>query len=228
MGRPSSGYYTKAGERVPSVTEVLSKFKNPGGLLTWAWKNGHAAGYASAKGQPAPRTANEERDQAAQAGQIAHDLLETYILGKTYEYDGKKPAAIVVQRANKGFENGKRWLAGSCIKVVDTETSLVSETLKFGGTRDAHGVTPDGAHRLLDWKTSTRIYADYLIQLGAYALLAEECEGLKFDGGYDILRFDKEYADFQHYHFYDLEDAKEAFLLMVKLYPLVVKLEDRV
>lgn len=228
MGRPSSGYYTKAGERVPSVTEILGKFKNASPLISWAFKKGYESGTAASKGLPAPRSAYAEQEEAAKAGQIAHDLLECHILGKPYEYDGKKPLAIVQKRAENAFEIGKKWLAGSCITIVDTETPLVSEKHKFGGTRDASGSTPDGRRRLLDWKTSGRVYADYLIQLGAYDLLAEECEGITFDGGYDILRFDKEFGDFQHHHFSDLSDAKEAFLLMVKLYPLVVKLEDRV
>lgn len=212
---------------MPSVTEILSKFKNAAPLVGWAWKNGHAAGYASAKNLPAPRNANEERDQAAQSGQLAHDMIEAFILGKPYVYDGKKPLAIVQQRAEKAFENAKKWLSGSCITVTDTETPLVSERYKFGGTRDAKGVTPDERRRLLDWKSSGRVYPDYMIQLAAYDLLAEECEGAAFDGGYDILRFDKEYADFQHHHYDDLVVQKKAFLLMVELYPLVVQTEDR-
>jgi hypothetical protein len=228
MGRPVVGYYNKAGQRVPSVTEILGKFKNPDPLVSWAFKLGKEAGIAVAQGRPAPRSAHEVKTQAGQAGNIAHDALEQHIKGLPYVYEGAKLPEGVMQRAMKGFENGKKWIAGSCIKVVDTEVSLVSEKYQFGGTRDARGVTPDGLNRLLDWKTSSRVYQDYLIQLGAYSLLSEECEGIQYDGGYDILRFDKEYADFQHHHFSDLTDAKNAFILMTQLYPLVCKLEDRV
>lgn len=228
MGRPTVGYYTKAGKRVPSVTEVLGKFKNAAPLVGWAFKKGFESGTAASKGLPAPRSAYAEAEEAAKSGQIAHDLIECHILGKPYEYDGKKPLPQVKLRGENAFENAKKWLTGSCITIIDTETSLVSDKYGFGGTRDARGKTPDERNRLLDWKSSNAVYADYLIQLAAYDLLAEECEGITFDGGYDILRFDKEYGDFAHHHFHDLTDAKKAFLLMVELYPLVVKLEDRV
>lgn len=228
MGRPTSGYYTKSGKRVPSVTEILSKFKSADGLVGWAFKKGFESGVASQKGLPAPRSAYAEKEQAAQAGQIAHDKIECFILNKPYEYDGKKPLPEVLVRAERGFENGKRWLANSRLTVVNTEVSLVSEEHGFGGTRDALFRDPAELYHLGDWKTSNAIYADYLIQLAAYDILAEECEGIKIEGGYDILRFSKEFADFEHKHFYDLSDARAAFLLMVKLYPLVMKLEDRV
>jgi hypothetical protein len=161
-------------------------------------------------------------------------MIENYIFrlsGKTtaeYVYEGPKLPPGLMDKAIKGFENGKRWLAGSALTVVDTEVSLVSERYGFGGTRDVRFVDPAGRNRLGDWKTSRAIYADYLLQLGAYAILSEECEGIIYDGGYDILRFSKEHADFDHKFFLDLDDAKAAFLLLVQAYPLVEKLEARV
>lgn len=232
MGRPAIGYYTKAGERVPSVTEVLGKFKNADPLVGWAFKLGMASGKASAQGLPAPRSAYEVKTEAAAAGQIAHDMLECHILQKPYVYDGKRPAPGVFVRAQQGFANGKRWLENSRVKVIDTEKTLVSEKYGFGGTRDAlfgfqFDDSPFPIFHIGDWKTSNAIYADYLIQVAAYALLAEECEGIVI-GGYDILRFSKEHADFEHKRFTDLEDGKKAFLLMLQALPLVNRLEDRV
>jgi hypothetical protein len=227
MGRPAIGYYTKAGERVPSVTEVLSKFKNADPLVNWAFKLGKEAGIASAQGRPAPRSAHEVKTQAGQAGNIAHDMIEAWWKSEPYVYEGVKLAAGIMERAVRGFENAMQWIVNSKYKIVDTEVSLVSEQHKFGGTRDVSFRLPDGSRRLGDWKTSNSIYADYLLQIAAYDILALECEGISYSG-YDILRFSKEYADFEHKSFNDLSDAKAAFLLMVQLYPLVVRLEDRV
>jgi hypothetical protein len=227
MGRPAIGYYTKAGERVPSVTEVLSKFKNADPLVNWAFKLGKEAGIASAQGRPAPRSAHEVKTQAGQAGNIAHDMIESWWKGEPYVYEGVKLAAGIMDRAIRGFTNAKQWIVNSKYEIVDTEVSLVSEKHKFGGTRDVSFRLPDGSRRLGDWKTSNSVYADYLIQVAAYDILALECEGISYSG-YDILRFSKEYADFEHKSFNDLSDAKAAFLLMVQLYPLVVRLEDRV
>lgn len=228
MGRPASGYYTKAGVRVPSVTEILGRFKNADPLVGWAFKLGHKAGYNTAKGLPAPRSAHEEKKQAGEAGNIAHDMMESHILNRLYTYEGVKLAPGVMERAERGFANGKRWLENSRLTVVDTEVSLVSEKYGFGGTRDARFKDPAERNHLGDWKTSNAIYADYLLQLGAYAILSEECEGITYDGGYDILQFSKEWGDFNHRFFADLEGAKAAFLLLVQAYPLVEALEARV
>jgi hypothetical protein len=228
MGRPVSGYYLKSGERVPSVTEILGKFKDPAPLIGWSFKRGYESGMAASKGLPAPRSAYAEAEQAAAAGQIAHDLLECHVIGKPYVYDGKRPAPGVMERAEQGFANGKKWLEGSALKVVDTEKTLVREQYRFGGTRDALMIDPARRHHLSDYKTSNAIYADYLIQVAAYGLLAEECEGIVIDGGYDILRFSKEHADFCHKWFADLTEAREIFIEMARIYPKVMRLEDRV
>jgi hypothetical protein len=231
VGRPVTGYYTKAGERVPSVTEVLGKFKNADPLVGWAFKLGKESGIAQAQGRPAPRSAYEVKTQAAQAGQIAHDMLECYLNKTVYVYEGPKLPFGVMDRAVRGFENGRNWMDRSKYVVCSTEYSIVSERHRFGGTYDAL-LKYDGKWYLGDWKTSNAIYADYLIQVAAYAILCEENQesnGQPFSiSGYDILRFSKEYADFEHKHFTDLSDAKAAFLLMLQLYPLVTKLEDRV
>jgi hypothetical protein len=227
MGRPVSGYYTKDGTRVPSVTEVLGKFKNADPLVGWAFKLGKESGIAMAQGRPAPRSAHEAKTQAGQAGQIAHDMIESHWKGETYVYEGPRLAAGIMQRAQQGYQNARRWLENTKYEILDTETTLVSERYGFGGTRDVKFKVPGGGRRLGDWKTSNSVYADYLIQVAAYDLLAEECEGETFEG-YDICRFSKEYGDFEHKSFNDLGDAKAAFLLMVQLYPLVTRLEDRV
>lgn len=213
--------------RVPSVTEVLGKFKNPDPLVGWAFKLGKESGIAQAQGRPAPRSAHEVKTQAGQAGQIAHDKIECYLKGEQYVYDGPKLPAGVMQRAECGFNNGLQWLVNSRYTVVDTEKTLVSERHGFGGTRDVLFRDSSNLYRMGDWKTSGGIYADYLIQVAAYDLLAEECEGISVSG-YDILRFSKEYADFEHKAFMDLSDAKEAFLLMLQALPLVQRLEERV
>jgi hypothetical protein len=226
MGRPSEGYYV-AGVRVPSVTDIIGKFKNPAPLVGWAFKRGYESGQNAARGLPAPRSAYAEAEQAATAGQIAHDMLECYIQKRPYVYEGKRLAPGVMDRATNGFNNGVRWLAQTQYVIEDTETSLISAKHMFGGTRDAGARTPRNTKRLIDWKTSNAVYADYLVQVAAYDILEEEQTGQPFEG-YDILRFSKEHADFEHRSFEDLSEAKAAFLLMTQLYPLVTRLEERV
>jgi hypothetical protein len=205
----------------------MGKFKNPDPLVGWAFKLGKEAGIAMAQGRPAPRSAHEVRDQAAKAGQIAHDMIEAHWKGLSYVYEGPKLPQGVMERALRGYTNARRWLDSTKYEIVDTETTLVSEKYGFGGTRDVRFLLPTGKFRLGDWKTSNSVYADYLVQVAAYDLLSEECEGIQYEG-YDICRFSKEYGDFEHKSYDDLADAKEAFLLMLKALPLMQRLEDRV
>jgi len=77
MGRPSSGYRTPEGERVVGVTTVLSRFKESGGLIHWAWQQGRdGLDY------------RESRDKAANAGSIAHTLVELDIHGHALPWEG--------------------------------------------------------------------------------------------------------------------------------------------
>ncbi len=70
-GRPKSGYRLKDGAKVPGVTSVISRFKESGGLIHWAWKCGvDGIDYRQA------------RDKAAEAGLIAHDMIDAWIHGR--------------------------------------------------------------------------------------------------------------------------------------------------
>ena len=40
MPTAPKGYFTKDGKRVPSVTTILGKFKEAGGLMHWSWECG--------------------------------------------------------------------------------------------------------------------------------------------------------------------------------------------
>lgn len=90
------------------------------------------------------------------------------------------------------------WVDQTKFHIVETEMPLVSQQFRFGGCPDCLTVSSsplpqldqtdqeesnciDGIHPgllqgydLFDWKTSGRIYADYLLQLAAYRLLIEE------------------------------------------------------
>jgi hypothetical protein len=66
--------YEIGGKRVPSVTTIISRFKDSGGLIHWAWQQGmDGLDY------------RETRDKAALAGHLAHYLMELDARGKTKE-----------------------------------------------------------------------------------------------------------------------------------------------
>lgn len=208
--------YTLAdGLEVPSVTTIISRFKESGGLVWWAWNEGRCG-----------RDYRETRDAAADSGSLAHAMVEAEIRGLGWSVPvGVDPA--VLERARQAFGNYQEWQRQTNLTPVETEMRLVSEKHRFGGTLDAMLVS--GRLSLGDWKSSNAVYQDYLIQLAAYGLLWEEnFPERPIKGGYHLLRFAKDAPDFVHYHFGDLTDAARAFLLMRELYDIDKALKKRV
>lgn len=198
-------YKTKDGTRVPSVTTVLSRFKQCDGLMAWAFQQGVDG-----------KDFRESRDEAAGAGTLAHLMIEQYLIGGNPEaVDGPDEQMALAKEAYRGF---LRWMESTKFQVTCTERSLISEQHRFGGTLDCVGIL-GGRLVLGDWKSSNRIYADYLAQLGGYALLWEETTGEKLHEAH-LLRFGKEDASFHHHAWLrsTLELGMDQFLLFRRAY----------
>jgi len=224
MGRPIQGYRNAAGDKIPGTTTIIGRFKDSAGLIQWAYKQGREHGVLEAQGRPCPRHLYDVVGEAALAGTIAHDLIEAHILGKQAPTFDAAPE--IMGRAQNAFAQYLEWREQSRIEVLETEACYVSELHQFGGTVDAIGRDARGRIVLLDWKTSNSVYSDYLLQLAAYALLLEECSQYR-PTGFHLLRVAKESADFAHHYFGELDDAKEAFILMRSLYDLDKPLKKR-
>lgn len=206
------GYRTADGERVPSVTTILGRFKLARPLMIWAWNCGKEG-----------KDINEIADKAASAGTLAHTWIDDTIHGRPLsDTDLPEDQQALARNA---YEQFLSWRQRYSLVVHRTELPLVSERYRFGGTMDA--VTVDGQPAILDWKTSAAIYSDYLLQCAAYALLWEETQGQPIDSAH-ILRVSKDHADFEHRSFTGLKEAKEQFLLYVQAYELDKALNKRV
>lgn len=139
--------------------------------------------------------------------------------------------------AVNAFEMYLKWEKQTKLKLLSKyqEIQLVSPAYLFGGTPDAIGEI-DGEILLLDWKSSNGIYSDYMIQLAAYQHLVNDgyqmSDGnplpFKVGKGAHLLRFSKNFADFGHHYFGDLDDAWEQFKLFRQAYDLDKKLHERV
>lgn len=208
-------YKDKAGRRLPSVTTIISRFKDSGGLLYWA----NNAGLDG-------KTLDEARAPAATAGTMAHDLVEAHINGR--DAPDLIGDADVIAKARAAFDVYLRWQDMTKLQVRHTEVSLVSEQHRYGGRLDAMGVVGNELV-LVDWKSSNSVYADYLYQLAAYGLLWEEnYPDHPITGGYHLCRFAKEQGDFAHHYFPSLTEEAETFLAMRALYDRVKQTEKRV
>ena len=220
MARPKGGYRLKNGKKVPGVTTIIGRFKDSGGLLWWAFAQGQAAERGEIN------SLYDKRDEAAEAGTLAHDMVEAKIRGWKMP-DLSQYTPEISKQAQQGYENYLRWEQTSNIEVIETEVSLVSEKYKFGGTLDA--LMSHGKRALGDWKTSNGVYADMIIQLAAYKQLWEEnYPDNPIEGGFHLCRFSKEHADFTHHFWAELDDAWEQFKLFRRAYEIDKKLKKRV
>lgn len=210
-GRPSGGYKNAAGKRVPGVTTILSRFKESGGLIQWAWQCGRDG-----------LDLNEVRDKAADAGTCCHDMVWAHLHGQPFDRGGYDPAAL--KSAEHAFLAFLEWAEQSTLKLTATEVSLVSEQYQFGGTFDAAMISK--SLRLVDWKTSGGIYADMLIQVaGGYSLLWQEHNPGQPLAGVDIVRFSKpespdDPVTFEHRHWSAevIPICQKQFLLLREAY----------
>jgi hypothetical protein len=221
MPRPKNGYQVN-GEKVPGVTTIIGRFKDSGGLLHWAFEQGKAAQRGEIN------SLYDKRDEAAESGTLAHSLVEAHIR-KLPLPDLSSYSEEITQKTLQGYNNYIRWQEDNRIEVIVQETLLVSPLYRFGGCPDAIGQDSQGRLCILDWKTSNGVYQDYLIQIAAYnQLWIENNPKLPLDGGFHLLRFSKEHADFAHHFWTELDDAWEQFKLFRQAYDLDKKLKKRV
>lgn len=233
MPTPARGYFLADGTKVPSVTTVIGRFKESGGLMGWAFKKGTEAGrvfeLARARGEkPKMGRLYEASEDAKNIGTLAHAAVEDDIHGREI----KRPEGVtddIWSRVTESVGAYLDWKRRSKLVIIETEIELISEEFRYGGTVDALGHIGDEMAKCLpDWKTSNAIHSDYLVQIAAYGHLAEENGRGPLDGGYDLCRFSKEFGDFHHLHLNDLNDAWRAFVLMRELYDVMEVLDRRI
>jgi hypothetical protein len=208
-------YRDGSGRRIPSVTTILARFKDSGGLLYWANQQGLEG-----------KTLDEARLEATTPGSIGHLMVEAHINGREFVPNGYPPELI--EKARAAFAAYLSWEKMTAITFRHTEVPLISEKHRFGGTLDAIGQI-GGELVLCDWKCANSVYADYLFQLAAYRLLWEEnYPDHPIRGGFHLCRFAKEQGDFSHHYFPALDEEAETFLAMRALYDRVKQTEKRV
>lgn len=189
-GRPTGGYRLADGTRVPSVTTITGRFKDSGGLIRWAYRCGQDGVDMDAAKQ-----------DAGDAGSIVHAWIEEDIHGLPLHDPSGAVDSAIVSLAERGWAAYVAWRDIVRLDVVESETPLVSERYRYGGTLDLVARV-SGNLALLDWKTSGKAYPDYIAQVAAYRELVRE------RGGDDaapreayLLRVGKTHGDF-HFHFY--------------------------
>ena len=154
--------YTLAdGTVVPSATTVIGVLGlNKQALISWA------ARLASQGIDPL-----RYRDEAADAGSCAHEMVRAYWRGE--EPDLSPYSEEQIRAARNSLQSFYRWAEKHTIEPVLVEQPIVSERHRFGGTPDVVAIV-DGRLELLDWKTSAGLYTEHKIQVAAYYHMLKE------------------------------------------------------
>lgn len=170
-------YYLRDGTCVPGVTSILSILSKPS-LIAWAYKCGvDGIDY------------RKVRDSAASVGSCAHFMAECFVNQRNPEFINYDQELI--DKAKKSFDKFQRYWEDNGFTLVASESQLVSEAYKYGGTIDLVVKDKQGFYRLIDIKTSKGIYTDYITQTIAYEQLWEESNGSHIKSR-EIVRIGKE------------------------------------
>ena len=219
MARPVNGYRLQDNARVVGTTTVSGIADETGGLLRWAFDQGKAAERGEIQGL------YDKRDEAAEIGTVAHNMTESHIKGDDPTVHLENLADEARTAAQRAFDSYLEWERMTRLKITHQEIPLVCPKYRFGGTPDAIGLI-DGDPCLIDWKTSKGVYTSFLIQLGAYGHLIEH--GLQMEAdhkplgikvkGYHLIKFGKEWGNFSHHYYPDLNLGWKQFKLLLSVY----------
>ncbi len=150
------------GPNIARVSEVAGLIQyEKDGLLNWAAREGFQW--------------QNTRNRLASVGNHTHALVQHTFNQEPAKFvaENSKVAPINRRYVDNSFSAFKKWCKGKQVLPLAVEQTLKNERLGFAGTPDFIGII-NGVVVLLDWKTSSDIRTQHLIQLGGYILLVEE------------------------------------------------------
>lgn len=145
--------------RYPSVSKILSRFKESDALMWWAWKLGRDGIHLS-----------QARKGSMNLGKVVEAQIEARVFG---ELAPKIPRGINRDHIAGCLMTWDRWVEEHTVEVTHKQLSLTSEVHRFTGRLDMLA-TVDGNPAILELKSSGGIYLDMLLQCGAYRLLLRD------------------------------------------------------
>lgn len=195
-----SQYYNKEGVEVPSATTIIAILNKPA-LVKWA----NIMGFKR-------RRTEDILERAGNIGTQMHLCIEKYLRNERYELpeEHQDLRDTLLLRLN-GFLTWVKSLTG--IKPILMEEKLETDT--YGGTMDFYGEV-DGLMTVLDFKTSSSVYATMFLQLGAYTYIMEE-RGYKVDR-VGIVHVTEKGTKVYYKSRDEIEKYVECFLFLVNLF----------
>ena len=201
----SKHQYSHNGEFVPAVTSVLSTtIAKQQFLMPWAvkmgaeWFKDNSEAFTQAEisiedmVNGIKRAYKKRSVGAINVGREVHEWCEQAILWKLGE--AEIPSMPTDEKAVNAINAFRDWVKQNEVEWLAAEQRVYSRTHNYAGTVDAVARV-NGEFAVIDFKTSTRIYEEYYLQVAAYSKCVEDIYGEPVDGAY-ILRFDKESGKF--------------------------------
>jgi hypothetical protein len=224
----------KCGDQHPSITTLLDVISSPA-LMAWMNKNGTAKlnVLASALAATVPPEWNEDirksaeevwkstektafwksgkeaGKEAADYGTLAHSWIEAHLHGREITLESlPTPSRNAVQTMLE-------WEKEHKLETIKTEETFYNCRLNYAGTADVLCVL-DGELSLGDWKTSTGIFFNYIIQGWGYALADETQNATRLYRQIFIGRFGKDGSSevkiFKRNEFPSIETARDVLI----------------
>jgi|SRR5689334_2414676 len=211
---PTQEYHNQAGKRIPGNTTVISTnlgWSKPG-LMYWAWQQGKDG-----------KDFRESRDAAADAGTLAHAMIEADIKGRPLP---RVENPDIMSKAEAAYLNFLEWKGMVKFELLTMEVPCVSEGLQFGTTIDVLALVGENKRRsVVEVKTSNAVYEDMLIQMAAQKCAWDECHPSEPIEEFHLLKLGKEEATFSHHYFHALPLGLEAFKHLRELHDMKKKLK---
>jgi hypothetical protein len=207
-------YRNETGQRLPSAATIIGRFREPSGLIRWAYHRGRNS------------IALPDAPEVAEPGVIASDMVGAHLHG--IEWLPEAPIECETLRtAKSAFTAYCRWERKHKLRIRHIKVPLASAEFRFGGTLDAIG-TIAGKLALFDWKASNAVYQNHLVALGAHrALWDENYPDQPLTGGFHVFRFARQSAAFSHHFYPQLDEAWEQFVLFRRAYDIDALLKKR-
>ncbi len=197
-------YKLNSGTAVVGVTTVLQLLAKPA-LVEWAYKCG-CQGI----------DIHKIREQATDIGSLTHYLILCELKGQTPDVSTYSQKDY--ETARNALKSYHAWRKANTVEPIAVETPMVSEKWGYGGTFDLYA-SVNGMPTVIDFKTSTGLWAEYSYQIGAYYELIHENLGIAPQG--KLIRINKgNNDDFEVKTVTPIEQYFNVFKHLLRVYTL--------
>lgn len=221
---------------VPSVTQAVGIIDKSGPLLGWAtkitnsvWREAikpnteYAEVYLEQVYEQARRASGQKKRDAGAIGSEAHQHIDTCFsaaaAGSVPERLDAEAGSCESEAVANCLRAAGGWLQEHQVEPLEIERPIYSRKHVFSGRLDQIALV-DGVLSLIDWKSSSGLYPEFLAQTAAYVLAYEEENPDKRIESRWLVRLGKEDGAFEAHEFSrsTLAQDQQAFIAALRIF----------